>query len=140
MTETARDAVADRYGTGRSKRLDKRVGWSVAITAIVVGAVVIGFSGWAKQTTEFTNIGFTIDNETSENGVYTATTRFEVNGKPGAKISCAVEALNTSKATVGWKVVDLPIVDSRTQAVTVPVITIGPATAVHAKSCWEVVE
>lgn len=140
MTEPARDAVADRYGTGRSKRLDKRFGWTVAITATVVGATVIAFSGWTQQTTEFTNIGFELDKDDAQSGVYSATTRFEVNAKPGASVSCAVEALNTGKAVVGWKVVDLPVIETRSQAVSATLVTIGPATAVHAKACWEVTD
>lgn len=132
------EAVADRYGTGRSKRLDKRVGWTVAITAIVVGGTVIGFSGWNQQTTEYTNIGFTLNNDANETGVYSATTRFEVNTQPGVKVSCAVEALNTAKAVVGWKVIDLPVIESRSHNVSATLVTIGPATAIHAKACWEV--
>lgn len=138
MTEAASDTVADRYGASRSKRWDRRVGWTLASAAIVVGGVVIAFGGWQQSTTEFQNIGFTLQNDASANSMHSATTRFEVNADPGARVSCAVEALNTSKATVGWKVVDLPPIDSRSQTVSVDIVTLGPATAAHAKACWPV--
>ncbi|MFC5339018.1 DUF4307 domain-containing protein [Leucobacter denitrificans] len=138
MTEASRETVADRYGTRRSRRFDRRIGWAVGGAAVVIGALVIGFGSWQQDTLEVKNIGFSLNKDQAESGIYTATTRFEVNTDPGVRVSCAVEALNTSKATVGWKVVDLPVIDTRSQDVTVNVITIGPATAVNAKSCWPV--
>ena len=138
MQEASRDTVADRYGTGRSKRLDKRVGWTLGSLAVVIGLGVILFSGWQQNTTEFKNLGFTLDKDDTVSEVYSATTRFEVTSVPGAHVSCAVEALNTSKAVIGWKVIDLPVIETRTQAVSTTLVTIGPATAVHAKACWPV--
>ncbi len=138
MTEAASATVADRYGASRSKRWDRRLGWTLASVAIVVGALVIAFGGWRQSTTEFQNIGFTLQNDASETSMHSATTRFEVNADPGVQVSCAVEALNTSKATVGWKIVDLPVIESRSQQVSVDIVTLGPATAAHAKACWPV--
>ncbi|MGD4018440.1 DUF4307 domain-containing protein, partial [Xanthomonas citri pv. citri] len=106
--------------------------------AVVVGLGVILFSGWQQDTTEFKNLGFTLDKDDTESGIYSATARFEVTATPGAQISCTVEALNTSKAVVGWNVIDLPTIDTRSQAVSAKLVTIGPATAVHAKACWPV--
>lgn len=138
MTEIASESVADRYGASRSKRWDRRVGWTLASVAVVVGVLVIAFGNWRQSTTEFQNIGFTLNNDSGDAEIFSATTRFEVNAEPGARVSCAVEALNTSKATVGWKVVDLPVIDSRSQTVSVDIVTLGPATAAHAKACWPV--
>ena len=142
MTEAARDAstnaVADRYGTNRSKRFDKRFGW---ITGSIAAIAAVGFfavGGWQDDTIEFKNIGFTLHNQDDGTGIYSASTRFEVTSEPGAHVSCAVEALNTSKATIAWKVVDLPVSQSRWQNGSVDMITIGPATAAHVKACWEV--
>ena len=138
MTETASAPVADRYGATRSKRWDRRVGWTLAIVAIAVGLLVVIFGNWRQSTTEVSNIGFTLHNDAAEGEVFSATTRFEVNADPGAQVSCAVEALNASKATVGWKVVDLPRIEGRSQTVSVDIVTLGPATAAHAKACWPV--
>lgn len=138
MHEASPNTVADRYGTRHSKRLDKRVGWTIGSLAVVVGLGVILFSGWQQDTTEFKNLGFSFDKDDTESGIYSATTRFEVTSTPGAHVSCAVEALNTSKAVVGWKVIDLPVIETRTQSVATTLVTIGPATAVHAKACWPV--
>lgn len=138
MTETASATVADRYGASRSKRWDRRIGWSLASVAILVGLLVIVFGNWRQSTTEFKNIGFTLHNEVAAGETYSANTRFEVTADPGVQVSCAVEALNTSKATVGWKIVDLPVVDGRSQTASVDIVTLGPATAAHAKACWPV--
>lgn len=138
MTEAAPGVVADRYGTTRSKRLDKRLGWTVASIAIAVGLLIVVFGNWQQNTTAFQNIGFTLDKSGADIGVFQATTKFEVNADPGAKVSCAVEALNTSKAVVGWKIVDLPVIDGRNHTVSVTLTTVGPATAAHAKECWPV--
>lgn len=142
MTETASDtatnAVADRYGTKRSKRLDKRFAWIVGSIAVVVAIGFFAVSGWQQNSTEFKNIGFTLNNVDDGTGVYSASTRFEVTSEPRAHVSCAIEALNTSKATVAWKVIDLPVIDARTQSGEVELITIGPATAAHVKACWQV--
>ena len=136
MADAARDTIADRYGTGRSRRIDRRVGWIVATLAVLGGVLFLVVNPWQENTTTFTNIGFTL--EEGGASAHGATTKFEVTGEPGARISCAVEALNTAKATVGWKVVDLPIADTRTHTVTVRLVTTGPATAAHAKACWAV--
>lgn len=142
MTETARDAVtntvADRYGTNSSQRIDKRFGWIVGTIAVIVAIGFFAVSGWQQNTTEFKNIGFTLHNTDDGSGVYSATTRFEVTSEPGAHVSCAIEALNTSKATVAWKVIDMPVTDARTQNGSVDLVTIGPATAAHVKACWQV--
>lgn len=138
MTEVPRDAVADRYGARRSTALDRKLGWTLASVAVLVGAIVLTFGSWRQSTTEFQNISFELQNEATESGLYGASTKFEVSADPGARVSCAVEALNTSKATVAWKVVDLPPIETRSQTVTVNLVTIGPATAAHAKACWPV--
>lgn len=138
MTDSASAAVADRYGTRRSKTWDRRLGWALASAAIILGLVVVVFGNWKDTKTEFQNIGFTLQNEPNEHGVYSATTKFEVNADPGTEVACAVEALNTSKATVGWKVIDLPVIQTRSQTAEVSLVTLGPATAAHAKACWPV--
>ncbi|KAM9863541.1 hypothetical protein ACI1US_00599 [Leucobacter sp. BZR 635] len=138
MTEIASATVADRYGASRSKRWDRRLGWTLGSIAVLVGVLVIAFGGWRQSTTEFQNIGFTLQEVADEKNANVATTRFEVNADPGVQVSCAVEALNTSKATVGWKVVDLPVIEGRSQTVSIDIVTLGPATAAHAKACWPV--
>ena len=138
MTEITSSPVADRYGASRSKRRDRRLGWTLASIAVVVGGVVIAFGGWQNSTTEFKNIGFTLQENTDETNANIATTRFEVTADAGVQVSCAVEALNTSKATIGWKIIDLPVIDTRSQVVSVDIVTLGPATAAHAKACWPV--
>lgn len=137
MTEAQRTELSDRYGMQRSKRFDRRAGWIAGGSAVLLGAAVLVFGNWYSNTTSFLDIGFTIHEPTAE-GVYTASTKFEVTSEPGAHISCAVEALNTSKATVGWRIIDLPVDDSLHHTVTADLITLGPAVTAFAKGCWQV--
>lgn len=137
MTEVAREAVADRYGVQRSKRFDRRFAWIVGGAAVLLGVVVLVFGNWYSNTTSFQDLSFTINDPTPE-GVYTASTRFEVTSERGAAVSCAVEALNESKATVGWRIIDLPVGDSLHHTVTADIVTLGPAVTAFAKACWQV--
>lgn len=137
MTETAPSAVADRYGTKRNSRFDRRFGWIAGSIAVLIGIAVLAFGDWYDQTTSFQNTGFTIADETAA-GQNLATARFTVTADPGDRVACAVEAMNTSKATVGWKIIDVPATEKLTQKIETEVVTIGRATTVSAKSCWTV--
>lgn len=139
MTEVAREAVADRYGVQRSKRFDRRFAWIAGGAAVMLSVTVLAFGNWYSNTTSFQDLAFTINEPTAE-GVYTASTKFEVTSEPGMPVSCAVEALNESKATVGWNIIDLPVTDSIHHTVTANLVTLGPAVTAYAKSCWQVEE
>lgn len=139
VTEAARDTVADRYGVHRSKRFDRRFAWIAGGAAALLGISVLAFGNWYQNTTGFQDISFTT-NEANADGVYTASAKFQVSSEPNVAVSCAVEALNSSKATVGWKIIELPISDSREHTVTANLVTVGPAVSAYAKSCWQVEE
>lgn len=136
MTEIARESVADRYGVRRSKRADRRVGWILGGIGVLLGAFVLVFGSWSSNTTSFQDISFQVHEPTAD-GVHTASARFQVTSEPGVRVSCAVEALNSSKGTIGWKVVDLPVDDSLHHTVTADIVTLGPAVTAYAKSCWK---
>jgi hypothetical protein len=64
--------------------------------------------------------------------------KFEVSAPPNTPVACAVEALNKVKATVGWKIVELPVTEERTHTVTTRLVVTNPATAATARECWVV--
>lgn len=142
LTAPASDAIAapsqtleDRYGTGRKRRFDRTFAWVTVGVLVLAGAGFFLFSGW--QTTNQVSaqdIGYT------QTGELTLDMKFEVTAPANTPVACAIEALNTSKATVGWTVVELPVTDQRTHVVTTPLHTTTPATAVTAKECWVVQE
>ena len=123
--------LEDRYRTGRKRRFDRTFAWSAAGVLLLAGAGFLLFSGWqtANQVSA-QDIGYT------KTGELTLDMKFEVTAPAQTPVACAIEALNTSKATVGWTVVELPVTDERTYVVTTPLHTTTPATAVTAKECW----
>ncbi|MFV0434789.1 MAG: DUF4307 domain-containing protein [Leucobacter sp.] len=133
MTETVatRQSLEDRYGTGRRNRIDRRFGWIVAGVLVAAAIGFLLFSDWQNANrVSWQDIGFTRDGE------YAVNVKFEVSAPAQTGVACAVEAINTSKATVGWKIVELPVSDTLTHTVTARVVTTNPATAATARECW----
>ena len=56
--------------------------------------------------------------------------------EPGADARCAVQALNSTFAIVGWKVVDVPASTQRTRDLTQRVLTTEPAVTGLIYRCW----
>lgn len=133
----ARDLPAndldDRYGTRRKGRFDRRFAWVAAIVLVLGGAVFLLWSGWEENgQVETQDIGFT------STGEYEVTVKFMVSGPPETPLACAIEALSTSKATVGWKVILVPATAARSHTITTKVFTTTPATSGYVKECWVV--
>ncbi len=56
--------------------------------------------------------------------------------EPGTDARCAVQALNSTFAIVGWKVVDVPASTQRTRDLTEHVLTTEPAVTGLIYRCW----
>lgn len=134
MSEGSEDValvLEDRYGTGRRRRFDRRFAWVVAAALVAAGIGFLLFSGWHETSrVEWQDIGFT------KRGELAVDVKYHVSGPPDASVACAVEALNTSKATVGWKVVTLPPSEDRSQILTTDLVLTTPATAASVRECW----
>jgi hypothetical protein len=77
---------------------------NAAIAALAVG---MGFLAWvstsnAMSSVTFKDIGYTTVDATQ------AAIDFQVTREPGTEVQCAVKALDSKFAIVGWKVVDIP--------------------------------
>jgi Domain of unknown function (DUF4307) len=64
------------------------------------------------------------------------TVRFDVTVNPGAKVGCALEALNGSFTVVGWKLISLPASSERTRAFSEDVRTSEQAVTGLIYRCW----
>lgn len=128
---TSGNSLDDRYGTGRRGRIDRRFGWGAAALLVLAGVVFLLWSGWEEGgRVETQSIGF------AKQGEFEVSVKFSVSAPSGAPVACAVEALSTSKAVVGWNVIELPVTEQRSHTITTRLLTTGPATAAHVRECW----
>ena len=129
-------AAADldaRYGRtpGRAKRA--RV-WQIiaAATFVAVFTAWVVWGGLFQPASQFEakDTAHTIvsDSETVVSWEFSTT--------PGTSARCAVQALNSTFAIVGWKVVDVPPSDQYTRQLTESVLTTEHAVSGLIYGCW----
>ncbi|WP_240422815.1 DUF4307 domain-containing protein [Leucobacter sp. wl10] len=124
-------SLEERYGAGRRRRLDRRFAWAVAALLVAAGVCFLLFSGWqTANRVSWQDIGFTKQSD------LTLDVKFEVSAPASTPVACAVEALNSVKSTVGWKVVELPVSEKRSYTITTGLVTTNPATAASVRECW----
>lgn len=125
------DELAERYGRKRSRSIDRRIAWIAVIIALAVGAWVLFFGNWKEGTElEFRDLNYSvIDNRSVQ-------IDFEISAPPGSQVVCALEALSTSFSQLGWKIIEVPVSDKRTQRLSETLVTTARATTGHAQLCW----
>ena len=103
MSPPADTSLANRYGS-KKQPFPRAVKRGIAIAALAAG---VGFMAWVSTSSAvsdvtFKDVGFsTIDATAAE-------VDFQVTRDPGTAVKCAVKALDSKFAVVGWKVVDIP--------------------------------
>lgn len=129
MTIQAR--LDERYGRGRNGRR-RTFGWAAfGIVAVAVTALLAWFTvSNAASDVDADLLGFTLVDE------HTATVSFQITGHADREIACAIEALDESFATVGWKVEVYPPSGQQNRVHEVSVPTVGLATTGLVNSCW----
>ncbi|MGO4492933.1 DUF4307 domain-containing protein [Arthrobacter sp. 2YAF22_2] len=95
-------SLANRYG-GQKRALSGKTRRAVLVAGVAVG---IGFLAWvstsaATESVSFKDLGYSTPDATS------AEIDFQVIKNPGTAAKCAVKALDSKFAVVGWKVVDI---------------------------------
>ncbi|MET3719363.1 MULTISPECIES: DUF4307 domain-containing protein [unclassified Arthrobacter] len=96
-------SLANRYGS-QKRPLPRGAKRGIAVAALAAG---VGFMAWVSTSSvgshvTFKDIGYsTIDATQAE-------IDFQVTREPGLAVKCAVKALDSKFAVVGWKVVDVP--------------------------------
>lgn len=138
MSPPADSSLANRYGS-QKQPLPRGLKRGIAVAALAAG---IGFMAWVSTSSAvddvtFKDIGFsTVDATRAE-------IDFQVTREPGTAVKCAVKALDSKFAVVGWKVVDIPPGEAdktadggRTVAQRVTVRTESPSVSGVVDSCW----
>jgi hypothetical protein len=102
-TAPASPSLANRYG-GQKRTLTGKAKRNILILALVAG---MAFMAWismsnATATVSYKDIGYSTPDATLTE------VDFEVTKEPGTAAKCAVKALDSKFAVVGWKVVDIP--------------------------------
>lgn len=137
-TAPADTSLANRYGVKKHglKPGAKRIIGGVALAA------GIGFLAWVSTSQSLSDISFK-DVGYSTTDATLAEVDFQVTREPGTAVKCAVKALDSKFAVVGWKVVDIPPAEAdgtadggRTVAQRVAVRTESPSVSGVVDSCW----
>jgi len=122
-----------RYGRTRSASRRTRV--VVIVSALAFAVVFAAWLLWAgvlgapAQFQAEDTAHSVVDDSTVD-----VTWQFTV--EPGTAARCAVQALNSTFAIVGWKVVDVPASTARTRDLTERVLTTEPAVTGLIYRCW----
>ncbi|CAG7613933.1 DUF4307 domain-containing protein [Leucobacter soli] len=131
MTTPPADRLDERYGRTRQRGIDRRVGWTLASAAVLLGTVVLFFSNWETAAGIEAKV---VHYEVRDSR--TVALDFDVTAPAGAPVACAIEALSESFATVGWRVLELPPSEQRTRSFTETITTTYPGTTARVHSCW----
>lgn len=127
----AEQLLDERYGRRRQRGIDRRIGWTLAGAMVLLGALVVFFGGWQTTSTiEYKSLDYQVIDER------TVRVDTQVSAPAGERVACALQALSTSRATVGWKIVELPISEDRTRRFDTTLITTAPATTGNVRECW----
>ena len=127
------NSIAARYGRTASQTRKTRV---IALVAGIAFAVVFGawlwWAGILAPAAQFEakDTAHTIESDS----LVSVTWQFTVD--PGLAASCAVQALNSTYAIVGWRVVDVPPSDETVREFTEQVRTSEQAVTGLIYRCW----
>lgn len=122
-----------RYG--RTPSAARRTRWVVVASALAFVVVFVAWLVWggllgAPAQFESRDTGHEIVGDTAVD------VRWEFSVEPGTAARCAVQALNSTFAIVGWKIVDVPAAPTRTREFTERVLTTEPAVTGLIYRCW----
>jgi len=127
------DLIEARYGRGPVRRRRTRLIAIVAAAGVL--GVVIAWVVWAGLLGPDASLG-SRDLGYSVTGDDAIEVRYEVTADAGASVSCALQALNSTFAIVGWKVVAIPPSDQGTRQFRETLRTSEPAVTGLIYRCW----
>jgi len=127
------DLIEERYGRSPARRRRTRIFAGIAGAAVLV--VVVAWVVWAGLFGPSASLG-TRDLGYSLVGDDAVEVRYEVTADAGASVSCALQALNSTFAIVGWKVVAIPPSEQGTRQFRETLLTSEPAVTGLIYRCW----
>ena len=133
---TTRSSSTDldaRYGRSpKAKRNNRFIVVTVAIGFVAVFTAWLVWGGLLEAPAQFEakDTGFEIVDDS------TVTVRWQFNVPENTDARCAVQALNSTFAIVGWKVVDVPASDQRNRALSETIRTTEQAVSGLIYRCW----
>ncbi len=125
---TTPQELDERYGRGRSRRWPAVLGGTAAVAVVAVGLWWMG--GSTLDSVDTNDLAFQVIDE------HSVELRFAVTAPRQREVHCALEALDETKAIVGWKIVRLPASGEHTRGFTERIPTLALATTSLVKSCW----
>lgn len=132
-TALAGETLENRYGSGRRGKRDRRFAYGAVAALLAAGVVFLLFSGWeTTKQVEWQDIGYTKRSD------LVIDIKFELTAPANTPVACAVESLNKAKATVGWKIVEIPPSENRSHTITTKLVSTNPLTAAAVRECWVV--
>ncbi|WP_461174307.1 DUF4307 domain-containing protein [Arthrobacter sp. Z1-9] len=137
-SKPANTSLANRYGA-KKRRLSPAAKRIIGGAALAAG---IGFMAWVSTSNSLTEVSFKDIGYVTTDATL-AEVDFQVTREPGTSVQCAVKALDSKYAVVGWKVVDIPPSQAdgtadggRTVSQRVPVRTESLSVSGVVDSCW----
>ena len=136
MPQTADEARVDldaRYG--RTPAAKNRTRLVVVVSALAFAVVFVAWLVWGGllgAPAQFQAVDTA--HELVDDRTVDVTWQFTVT--PGTDARCAVQALNSTFAIVGWTIVDVPASAARTRDLTQRVLTTEPAVTGLIYRCW----
>lgn len=118
----------ERYGRTRSRRTPWIVVGAIALIVIIIASWLT--VSQSISSVDADDLGFEVVDE------HSVTVHFQIAGKQGTAVACAIEALDEEFGVVGWKVVEIPAGDSHMQKLTAEVPTVSLATTGLVNACW----
>lgn len=135
----SREPAADHAGVDLDERYGRRGlrrgPWIAVIAAAVLVAAALAWFAWARPieqqgAIEVTDLAHSIESDAA----VSVTWRVVVD--PGREVSCAIAAMNTSYAIVGWIVVDIPASTETIRDLDARVRTSERAATGFVYGCW----
>ncbi len=125
------ELLDSRYGRGKQRGIDRKFAWITAGTLVVAGLLFVLFSGWhLTSDLEYKDLAYEVVDDR------TVQVDAQVTAPESSTVLCAVEAMSTSYAVVGWKIVELPAGQDRIRRFETTMVTTSPATTGTVRECW----
>ncbi len=134
MSEAPDESLVERrYGVAPGRRRRDRRTVIVAASLLVAGTLAWGI--WTLTQGTFSSIeaddaGYTVVDDTTVSVAYT------LSAPTGQNVQCALQAMDESKATVGWVVVDVPPGTQQTRTLSAIIRTVARPTTGLVAGCW----